>query len=246
MTIAEAGPVGRIKHNFSVMVRGVGFSTLIISSASQSRPLSRPPAPLAARAFLSIFRFRYRYALAPGNTFPCIFLGHSLPSRFSSAALPLSAFYPIRQLSSPSPILSLPFSPSLFLRFFYLLSRALITNFSLFSRNSRSSEQLFRADSSGFSSVCSSPIYFSSFLVSQCCFFFFFFFFLFFFPKLASLHRRYIQQSVFGTCSFRLRNVNIHSRAPSGGSGNLVMLRFPSSPVALLLVYSSLQFPTRL
>lgn len=41
MTIAEAGPVGRIKRNFSVMVRGVGFSTLIISSASQSRPLSR-------------------------------------------------------------------------------------------------------------------------------------------------------------------------------------------------------------
>lgn len=54
MTIAEAGPVGRIKHNFSVMVRGVGFSTLIISSASQSRPLSRPPAPLSARAFLHL------------------------------------------------------------------------------------------------------------------------------------------------------------------------------------------------
>lgn len=108
MTIAEAGTVGRIKHNFSVMVRGVGFSTLIISSASQSRPLSRPPAPLSARGFLSIFRFRYRYALAPGNTFPCIFLGHSTlsPSRFSSAELPPSAFYPIRQLSSPSPILS--------------------------------------------------------------------------------------------------------------------------------------------
>lgn len=47
---------------------------------------------------------------------------------------------------------------SLFLRFFYLLSRPLITNFSLFSRNSRSSEQLFRADSSGFSFACSSPL----------------------------------------------------------------------------------------
>lgn len=180
MTIAEAGP-GRIKHNFSVMVRGVGFSTLIISSASQSRPLSRPPAPLSARAFLSIFRFRYRYALAPGNTFPCIFLGHSSPlfSGFSSAELPPSAFYPIRQLSSPSPILSPSRSLSHLLsfpRFFYLLSRALITNFSLFSRNSRSNEQLFRADS-GFSSACSSPsVYLPplSLLLSQCRFFVFF------------------------------------------------------------------------
>lgn len=135
MTIAEAGLVGRIKHNFSVMVRRVGFSTLIISSASQSRPLSRPPAPLSARAFLSIFRFRYRYALAPGNTFPCIFLGHSLlalltppPSRFSSTELPPSAFYPIRQLSSPSPILS----PSHSLSPFFLPSFSCF-NYQLFS-----------------------------------------------------------------------------------------------------------------
>lgn len=34
-------------------------------------------------------------------------------------------------------------------------------------------------------------------------------------------HRRYIWQSVFGTCSFRLRSTsaNIHSRAANGGSG---------------------------
>lgn len=123
MTIAEAGPVGRIKHNFSVMVRGVGFSTLIISSASQSRPLSRPPAPLSARAraFLSIFRFRYRYALAPGNTFPCIFLGHSHPLLllFSRASTVCFLPYPTTLVTHANPLsVSLPFSPSLFLCFF--------------------------------------------------------------------------------------------------------------------------------
>lgn len=118
MTIAEAGSVGGIKHNFSVMVRGVGFSTLIISSTSQSRPLSHPPASLSprARAFLSIFRFRYRYTLAPGNTFPCIFLGHSprrdpftLLSCFSSVVRPCASTvcslpYPTTFVVSANPL----------------------------------------------------------------------------------------------------------------------------------------------
>lgn len=207
MTIAEAGPVGRIKHNFSVMVRGVGFSTLIISSASQSRPLSRLLFPRARSSpsfgfatgtpsLLGIHFHAFSWATRPPLP----------PARSSSAELPPSAFYPIRQLSSPSPILS----PSLFLCFFYLLSRALITNFSLFSRNSRSSEQLFRADSGGFSSACSSPshpLLSSPFATPLRSFFFSLS------KTRVSAHRRYIEQSVFGTCSFRLRNANIHSRA---------------------------------
>lgn len=147
MTIAEAGSVGRIKHNFSVMVRGVGFSTLIISSTSQSRPPSRPPpASLSPRSRISLYLSvpRYRYTtLAPGNTFPCIFLGHSPRSRSPftlrshfplqpcDPVLPPSVLHPTQQLSSSPPILSL--SISLFRAFSPLLCRALITNFSLLS-----------------------------------------------------------------------------------------------------------------
>lgn len=55
--------------------------------------------------------------------------------------------------------------------------------------------------------------------------------FFFFFIQNSHLYSPTIHPAVFGTCSFReapLRNANIHSRAPSGGSGNLVMLRFLS------------------
>lgn len=148
MTIAEAGSVGRIKHNFSVMVRGVGFSTLIISSTSQSRPcplLARPPpASLTPRSrvfslYLSVARYRYT-TLAPGNTFPCIFLGHSPRAALSPSALPLPSSACASTVCSPpynfrrSPgQLSLRLALFIYLslpRFFALLCRALITNFS--------------------------------------------------------------------------------------------------------------------
>lgn len=127
MTIAEAGSVGGIKHNFSVMVRGVGFSTLIISSTSQSRPLSRPPASLSPRSRVSLYlsvslpvyprSWEYISMHFPGplaSTRPF----HPLLLLFSRAILCFHRLfsYPTRQLSSSPPILSSSrsFYPSLF------------------------------------------------------------------------------------------------------------------------------------
>lgn len=124
MTIAEAGPVGRIKRNFSVMVRGVGFSTLIISSASQSRPLSRlylssshaspsfPRAPFSLSfgfatgtpSLLGIHFHAFSWATRPFRTPP------SIPSHLSATERPVCSHRLLfsRQLSSPSPTLSPP------------------------------------------------------------------------------------------------------------------------------------------
>lgn len=229
MTIAEAGPVGRIKHNFSVMVRGVGFSTLIISSASQSRPLSRLPFPRArfspsfgfatgTPSLLGIHFHAFSWATRPPLLPPSLPL--FCPLLFSRAFTVCFLPYPTTFVALANPLsVSLSFSPSLFLWFFYFLSRALITNFSLFSRNSRSSEQLFRADSGGFSSACSSPsiIYFSSLLSPRNATSLFSFFL---YPELASLltddtsGSPFLVHAVF-VCEAPLRNANIHSRAAS-------------------------------
>lgn len=110
--------------------------------------------------------------------FPGPLVPLSLPFLFSRASTVCFLPYPTTFVTLANPLsVSLPFSSSLFPRFFCLLSRALITNFSLFSRNSRSNEQLFRTDSGGFSSACSSsidlPSLFSSSRNAASSFFFF-------------------------------------------------------------------------
>jgi len=122
------------------------------------------------------------------------------PSCFPSPPLPLVA-------SSTS----IPFFHHLPLfssRFFALLPRALITNFSLFSRNSRSSEQLFHDDDGGFPP--SPPIILLSssrrgFLRHP------------FSSEFVSVRSRYIQPPAFGYVQLSVRgapprNANIHSR----------------------------------
>lgn len=183
MTIAEAGPVGRIKHNFSVMVRAASaFQLLIISSASRPlSPFSFVFPSFCARAhvslYLSVSRFRYTLALL-GIHFHA-FSWATLPSRIlssppvllaspqSRATLRFHRLLPTRQLSSD---LSLLLSLSLCLASFFHLShslifssfsRALITNFLLFARNSRAQTSSFFAPT-----VVSFPhlVYFSSLL----------------------------------------------------------------------------------
>lgn len=90
--------------------------------------------------------FHPRRAFAPGNTFPCIFLGG-----FSwSFARPCPVF-------TLSPFLSLVHRLSLPLG----LPRALITNFSVFPRNSRSLHHLFRVDSGFFRTLLYTLFFFS-------------------------------------------------------------------------------------
>jgi len=156
MTIAEAGPAGRIKHNFSVTVRGVGFSTLMISSAPQSRPLSHPGLLLPRARFSLSFGFAtpsllgihfhaFSWATRPlVLSFPYC----SSPAPLQSRSFTVCPIFPLSLALSLSLSLSLSLCAFLLFRFFILLSRALITNFSLFSRNSRSSEQLSHDDSS--------------------------------------------------------------------------------------------------
>lgn len=129
--------------------------------------------------------------------------------------------YPTTFVALANPLsVSLPFSPSPFLRFFYRLSRALITNFSLFPRNSRSSEQLFRADSGGFSSACSSPSISPPLSLSLSFPFAVPHHPFFLYPKLTFLLADDTSGSPFSVhavfvCEAPLRSANIHNRAPS-------------------------------
>lgn len=218
MTIAEAGLVGRIKHNFLVMVRGVGFSTLIISSASQSRPLSRPPALLSARVSLHLsvslpvrprsweyISMHFPEPLAPHSPLPA-------PS-FSPPATLQQSFH--RLLSTLSDNFRRPRQSSLRLVSFLSvpLSPLFLPSFSCFNYQLFPVFQKFALKQAAFSRrhwwflfyLLISYLSILSLLVSQCCFFFFFFSLS---KARVSARRRYIQQSVFGTCSFRLRSTS--------------------------------------
>lgn len=222
--------MGRIKHNFSVMVRGLGFSALIISSTSQSRPLSRPPAAssLSPRSRVSLYLSVSLPPVYPRSWeyismhFPGLLASRSpftLRSRVSSAVRPCAStvcFLPYNfrpRQSSLRPALFICLS---FPRFFAFLSRALITNFSLFSRNSRSSKQLFRADSI-------LPLPPAHVHIYRYIYFFFFLcllfltrdrldrlLFVFFYPSfLRSLSDDTSNTPFSDTCSFRLRSISV-------------------------------------
>jgi len=224
MTIAEAGPAGRIKHNFSVTVRGVGFSTLMISSAPQSRPLSHPGLLLP----------RARFSLSFGFATPSLLGIHF--HAFSWATRPLVLSFPY--CSSPAPLQSrsftvcpiFPLSPS-FSRFNYqlfpvfqkfALKRAAFPRRQQFPPRPSVSPSLppsfLRLPFSILLCVLAAQLPPSPSFVRVC-------------PRSLTI---FVSNRLLSDVQFPLeaehppRNANIHSRAPSGGSGNLVMLRFPS------------------